>query len=72
MFGSVARREEHSDSDVDLLVDLAPGTGLFSLLRMQGIAQDLLGRSVDVVPRSDLKPGITEAEPPRANNRLSG
>jgi hypothetical protein len=29
--GSVARGEDTSESDSDLLVDLAPGTGLFSL-----------------------------------------
>lgn len=31
MFGSVARGEDGPDSDVDLLVDLPQGTGLFAL-----------------------------------------
>lgn len=58
VFGSVARRSERPDSDVDLLVDIEPDVGLFALLRMQGIAQDILGRSVDLVPRADLKADV--------------
>ncbi|UJP08762.1 nucleotidyltransferase domain-containing protein [Microbacterium sp. KUDC0406] len=58
VFGSVARGDDHEGSDVDLLVDLAPDTGLFALLRLQTTAERILGRSVDVVPRSDLKPTV--------------
>ncbi len=61
VFGSVARKEDHADSDIDLLVDLDPDVGLFALLRMRRIAEDVLGRRVDLVPRSDLKPDLTEA-----------
>lgn len=60
VFGSVARREERLDSDVDLLVDLDDQVGLFALLRMQTLAQELLGRKVDIVPRAGLKPELTE------------
>jgi transcriptional regulator with XRE-family HTH domain len=35
VFGSVARGEDGPDSDVDLLVDLAPGTGLFGLAALE-------------------------------------
>lgn len=60
VFGSVARRAERADSDVDLLVDLEPDTGLFALLRIRSLAEEILGRTVDIVPRSDLKSGIAE------------
>lgn len=60
LFGSVARGEDTAASDVDLLVDLAPGTGLFALLRMQSTAESILGRPVDVVPADSLKPDVAE------------
>ena len=49
VFGSVARGEAGPDSDLDLLVDMAPDR---SLLDLVGLVQDLekvLGRKVDVV-----------------------
>lgn len=55
VFGSVARREETSTSDIDLLVELDPGVGLFALLQMQSAAEAILGRSVDIVPSDALK-----------------
>jgi predicted nucleotidyltransferase len=51
MFGSAARGDAHDDSDLDLLVDLAPGLGN-ELLRVSGLAEELselLGVRVDVV-----------------------
>jgi predicted nucleotidyltransferase len=51
VFGSVARGDARSDSDLDLLVDLVPGNGN-ELLRVSGIAEELseiLGVKVDVV-----------------------
>lgn len=57
LFGSVARGEATSDSDIDLLVDLLPGGGN-ELLRVAGIAEELtelLGARVDVVATSLLR-----------------
>ncbi len=51
LFGSVARGDARSNSDLDLLVDLMPGVGNV-LLRVSGLAEDLsevLGVRVDVV-----------------------
>lgn len=51
IFGSVARGDAGDDSDLDLLVDLAPGAGN-ELLRLSGLSEelsDLLGVRVDVV-----------------------
>lgn len=58
VFGSVARGEETADSDVDLLVDLAPGTGLLGLAALERDLSEILDAKVDVVPASDLKPGV--------------
>ncbi|WP_395245510.1 helix-turn-helix domain-containing protein [Agromyces sp. MMS24-K17] len=60
VFGSVARGDETDASDVDLLVELGPDVGAFALLRMQSTAEEILGRPVDVVPRSGLKPDVIE------------
>jgi predicted nucleotidyltransferase len=58
VFGSVARGEETVDGDVDLLVDLASGTGLLGLAALERDLSEILDAKVDVVPASDLKPGI--------------
>ncbi|MGI8577315.1 MAG: nucleotidyltransferase family protein [Nocardioidaceae bacterium] len=58
VFGSVARSENGPDSDIDLLVDLAPGVGLFGLARGEHQLESLLGASVDLVPAADLKPDV--------------
>lgn len=58
LFGSVARGEDTDSSDVDLLVDVGPAVGMFALLRMQRAAEEILGRPVDIVPRTGLKPGV--------------
>ena len=51
LFGSVARGDDRSDSDVDVLVDFEPSArptlGTFG--RMQDTLELLLGRKVDVV-----------------------
>ncbi|WP_097181857.1 helix-turn-helix domain-containing protein [Curtobacterium sp. 314Chir4.1] len=49
LFGSVARGEDGPSSDVDLMVDLEPGLGIFALMRIQDAAEQLLGVRVDVV-----------------------
>lgn len=49
LFGSFARGEAQSGSDVDFLVELAPGRTLLDLGALQMDLQDLLGRKVDVV-----------------------
>jgi uncharacterized protein len=57
LFGSVARGEATGHSDVDLLVDVAPGVGLIELARCQRELEAILGLPIDLVPAGDLKPG---------------
>jgi excisionase family DNA binding protein len=47
--GSVARGEQRSGSDVDLLVDLEPGRSLFDVAGLHDDLEQLLGLPVDVV-----------------------
>ena len=58
VFGSVARGQDRSDSDLDLLADLPPGMGLLGLGRVQAELEAIVGSPVDLVPASDLKPGV--------------
>jgi predicted nucleotidyltransferase/DNA-binding XRE family transcriptional regulator len=60
VFGSVARGEDHPDSDVDLLADLPPGLSLFGLGRVGAELKAILGARVDLIPAGDLKPGARE------------
>jgi len=49
VFGSVARGDARPDSDVDLLVNVEPGTGLLELGAMEDELAQALDRPVDVV-----------------------
>jgi len=60
LFGSVARGDDGPNSDIDLLVDIAPEVGLFALGRMRSEAERILGSSVDIVPANSLKPDLAD------------
>ncbi|HKP52622.1 MAG TPA: nucleotidyltransferase family protein [Chloroflexia bacterium] len=60
VFGSVARGEATSNSDLDLLVQFAPGYSLLDLIAIKQDLEDLLGRKVDVVTEAALSPYIRE------------
>jgi len=60
IFGSMSRGDGSDNSDVDLLVTLAPGTSALALGGLLLDAQDLLGRRVDVVTEASLHPALRE------------
>lgn len=60
IFGSVARGEADSSSDLDVLVDLEPGRSLFDLGGLLMELQELFGCRVDVVTEQGLRPRIRE------------
>jgi uncharacterized protein len=60
VFGSVARGEDHLDSDLDLLADFPPGLSLFGLGRLGADLEAIIGARVDLIPAADLKPGVRE------------
>ena len=65
--GSVARGEQRSGSDVDLLVDMAPGRSLFDVAALHDDLEQLLGVPVDVLTsgaaRGRLRHLLDEAVP---------
>jgi hypothetical protein len=58
VFGSVARGEDRPDSDLDLMVALPEGAGLFAIARFAEELEALLQVRVDVVPEGTLKPRV--------------
>jgi predicted nucleotidyltransferase len=60
VFGSVARGEARPHSDVDLLVDFSEVPGLIGYVRIQHRLEEILGRRVDLVMASGLKPRLRE------------
>ncbi|WP_371258204.1 nucleotidyltransferase family protein [Thiohalocapsa sp. ML1] len=61
VFGSVARREERPDSDVDFLVDFPRGYDMFGQrLPLTADLADLLHRRVDLVPEHELNRHIRD------------
>lgn len=60
VFGSFARGTADEKSDVDFLVNLAPGRSLFDLGGLLYESQELIGRRVDVVTPAGLRPRIRD------------
>lgn len=58
VFGSVARGEANSDSDIDLLVEAPPKTSSFEFVRFKQQLESVLGREIDLVDYRGLKPGL--------------
>jgi predicted nucleotidyltransferase len=56
LFGSVARGEAQSSSDVDLLVEFDRPVGLLHFVHVRDYLQDLLGVPVDLVTEDALRP----------------
>ena len=61
VFGSVARREERPDSDVDFLVDFPRGYNLFTQrLALTEQLSELLQRKVELIPEHELNRHIRD------------
>jgi uncharacterized protein len=60
VFGSVARGETTSASDLDLLINLDPGRTLLDLIAVKQDLEDLLGCAVDVVTEDAVSPHIRD------------
>lgn len=60
LFGSVARNEASSTSDVDFLVEFNRPVGYFGLFALQDYLEKLLGCPVDLGTPDSLKPYIRE------------
>lgn len=58
--GSVARRADRPDSDIDLLVRFEPGVGLLEHVALALELERLLGRRVEVAAEAGLRPRVRE------------
>jgi predicted nucleotidyltransferase len=55
VFGSVARGEATSTSDIDMLVEFERPVGLFEFIRLKFYLEKLTGKSVDLVTPDALR-----------------
>jgi uncharacterized protein len=62
VFGSVARGEQHPDSDLDILVDFEPGSEgtIYDYVRFKEYVAGLFNVPVDVIDRAALKPHLRQ------------
>ncbi len=58
LFGSFVRDEQKKGSDVDVLVEFNKPTDLFKFMDLEGYLNTVLGKRVDLVMKSALKPRI--------------
>ena len=49
LFGSVLRKEENTESDIDFLVECGDDCSLFDLISLKYDLEEILGRKIDVV-----------------------
>ncbi|VVB62837.1 Nucleotidyltransferase domain protein [uncultured archaeon] len=60
VFGSVARGEDGPESDLDLLVEMKPGSILLDLVSLWQDLEDLLGHRVDVITEGGISPYLRD------------
>jgi len=60
IFGSYARGDYNSASDIDILVEYAQKPSLFDLIELKDYLSDRLQMKVDLVTKDGLKPQIKE------------
>ena len=58
VFGSIARDEARSDSDVDILVEFSRPIGLFGFVELEERLAAIIGRRVDLGTSDAIKPRI--------------
>lgn len=60
LFGSVARGDEHADSDIDFLIELAPDARPFEVLAIGAELEEALGVKVDAGTSGSLRPHVRD------------
>ena len=58
IFGSYARQEARKDSDIDILVEFSSTISLLKFVTIQLELEDILGKKVDLVEISTIKPQL--------------
>lgn len=54
VFGSVARREDGPDSDLDLVVEVGPDVGTLDVMVIEEFLAEEFGRKVQIITKSGL------------------
>lgn len=60
IFGSVARGEQTTASDVDVLVEFSEPVGFFVFLDLEDFLSRTFGKNVDLVTKRALKPSVKD------------
>ncbi|MGI6395077.1 MAG: type VII toxin-antitoxin system MntA family adenylyltransferase antitoxin [bacterium] len=60
LFGSFARGEETSESDIDFIVRFKSTKSLFQIIEIRNKLSKILGRKVDLVTENSLSPYLKE------------
>jgi predicted nucleotidyltransferase len=60
VFGSVARHQARTDSDIDLLVEAPEGTSSFGFVGFKHLIEQVLGREIDLVSYGGLKARVDD------------
>lgn len=58
IFGSYVRGKQKNNSDVDILIDFKEPIGLLKFVALKHQLSEIIGRDVDLVMKSALKPVI--------------
>lgn len=60
LFGSIARGEQRTDSDIDILVEISPDApvGVFEYVGIVHLIEEMFLARVDVANRGSLKPYV--------------
>ena len=61
VFGSMARDEGSSESDLDIIVEMEHGSSLLDIIAIKQDIEELLRRKVDVVTEASISPYIRDA-----------
>ncbi|MDP3024165.1 MAG: nucleotidyltransferase family protein [candidate division Zixibacteria bacterium] len=60
IFGSYARGEQKSKSDIDLLVEFEEPVSLLKLVSLENFLREMLKVKVEVIPKKDVRPELRE------------
>lgn len=58
VFGSVARKEDQQNSDIDLLIEFDDNSSLFDLINLKLELEEIYNRKVDIVTPDSLHKAI--------------
>lgn len=63
VFGSIAKGDDNTDSDIDILIEFTPGSkySMFDLIDIENILTKTFNRKVDLVTKASLSPYIQES-----------